>query len=54
MIDRDWQPRAGDRVEPPLEHVTFDNQRARNPALIARWLSGRISTSIAFVVATAS
>ena len=33
MIGRDRQPRAGDRVESPLEHVTFDNQRAHDTAL---------------------
>src|SRR5580704_11711877 len=33
MTGRDRQPRAGGRVEPPLEHVTFAGQRARNAAL---------------------
>ncbi len=33
MVGRDRQPRARGRVEPPLEHVTFDNQCARNTAL---------------------
>ncbi len=54
MIGRDRQPRAGGGVEPPLEDVTFDNQRARILPSIARWPSGRISTSIASVMVTAS
>jgi hypothetical protein len=33
MIGRDRQPRAGGWVEPPLEHVTFNNQRACNTTL---------------------
>ena len=33
MIARDRQPRAGGWVQPPLEHVTFNHQRARDTTL---------------------
>ena len=41
------QPGRAARVEPPLQHVAFDDERPGTTPCAARWAAGRMSTSSA-------